>query len=193
MGGLDVTFCSLNDYDHVPEILEDGSSFFENALKKARIVSEWTGEMVLADDSGLEVDALNGGPGIYSARYSGADANDEKNIAKLLEDLKDVPPKERGGAFRCILILSWPDRHFECFEGRWRGRIAEKPVGSGGFGYDPVFFLPELGLTVAELPPGLKNELSHRAKAFEKLKKYLQKNFITEIRQINNTGRSAAW
>ena len=148
---------------------------------------------MLADDSGLEVDALNGGPGIYSARYSGADANDEKNIAKLLEDLKDVSPKKRGGAFRCILILCWPDRHFECFEGQWQGQIADKPVGSGGFGYDPVFFLPELGLTVAELPPGLKNELSHRAKAFKKLKKYLKKNFLSEIKHINNTGRSAAW
>jgi XTP/dITP diphosphohydrolase len=168
----------LNDYENVPEILEDGCSFYENALKKARIVSEWTGEVVLADDSGLEVDALKGAPGIYSARYAGADANDEKNIEKLLEDLKDVPREKRGSAFRCVLILYRPDGHFECFEGQWRGQIADKPVGPGGFGYDPVFFLPELGMTVAQLPPSLKNELSHRAKAFQKLKNTCKNTFL---------------
>lgn len=178
MEGLNISVCSLNDYDRVPEIIEDGRSFFENALKKARIVSEWTGEVVLADDSGLEVDALKGGPGIYSARYAGVDANDEKNISKLLEDLKDVPWKERGGVFRCILVLYQPNGHFECFEGQWQGRIADKPAGSGGFGYDPIFFLPELGMTVAQLPPDLKNELSHRAKAFQKLKETCKNSLL---------------
>jgi XTP/dITP diphosphohydrolase len=177
---MDITFSSLYDYQDIPEIIENGQSFFENALKKARIVSEWTGETALADDSGLEVDALGGAPGIYSARYAGDGATDEGNIRKLLEDLKDVRPDKRGGAFRCVLVLYRPGGHFEHFEGRWQGRIADKPSGSGGFGYDPVFFLPELSMTVAQMPPDLKNQLSHRAVAFRQLKNYLQGIISTE-------------
>lgn len=143
-------------------------------MKKARIVSEWTGEYALADDSGLEADALGGAPGIYSARYAGAGATDEENIRKLLADLRDIPQDNRGGAFRCVLVLYRPGGHFERFEGRWRGQIADKPVGEGGFGYDPVFFLPEFSMTVAQMPPGLKNQISHRAMALLQLKKYLQ-------------------
>jgi XTP/dITP diphosphohydrolase len=177
---MDITFSSLYDYQDIPEIIENGQSFFENALKKARIVSEWTGETALADDSGLEVDALGGAPGIYSARYAGDGATDEGNIRKLLEDLKDVRPDKRGGAFRCVLVLYRPGGHFEHFEGRWQGRIADKPAGSGGFGYDPVFLLPEFSMTVAQLPPDLKNQLSHRAVAFRQLKNYLQGIISTE-------------
>jgi XTP/dITP diphosphohydrolase len=172
--GVDVTLLSMYDYKDIPDILEDGQSFFENALKKARIVSEWTGETSLADDSGLEVDALGGAPGIYSARYAGDDATDAGNIRKLLEDLRGVNPDKRGGAFRCVLVLYRPGGHYEHFEGRWQGRIADEPSGTGGFGYDPVFFLPECSLTVARLEPGLKNQLSHRARAFRQLKNYLQ-------------------
>lgn len=172
--GLDVILLSLYDYKDIPDILEDGQSFFENALKKAKIISEWSGEAALADDSGLEVDALGGSPGIYSARYAGDDATDAENIRKLLVDLRDVKPDNRGGAFRCVLVLYRPGGHFEHFEGRWQGRIADKPAGADGFGYDPVFFLPEYSLTVAQLPPGLKNQLSHRAMAFRQLKEYLQ-------------------
>ena len=136
--------------------------------------------MALADDSGLEVDALGGAPGIYSARYAGNDATDAGNIRKLLEDLRDIKPDKRGGAFRCVLVLFRPGGHFEHFEGRWQGRIADKPAGAGGFGYDPVFFLPELSMTVAQLPPNLKNQLSHRAKAFQQLKNYLHGINFTE-------------
>ena len=178
--GVEITLLSLYDYKDVPDILEDGQSFFDNSLKKARIVSEWTGETALADDSGLEVDALGGAPGIYSARYAGDDATDAGNIRKLLEDLRDIKPDKREGAFRCVLVLYRPGGHFEHFEGRWQGRIADKPAGAGGFGYDPVFFLPELSMTVAQLPPGLKNQLSHRAKAFRQLKNYLQGITFTE-------------
>jgi XTP/dITP diphosphohydrolase len=149
-------------------------------MKKARIVSAWTGETALADDSGLEVDVLGGAPGIYSARYAGDDATDAGNIKRLLEELKDIAPQKRGGAFRCVLVLYEPGGRFKSFEDRWQGRIVDKPAGTGGFGYDPVFFLPELSMTVAQLPPGLKNQLSHRAKAFQKLKNYLQKVIVSE-------------
>jgi len=170
-----VTFQSLDDYPNLPDIREDGNSFLENALKKARSVADLTGEMVLADDSGLEVRVLDGAPGIYSARYADDSANDEKNILKLLSDLEGVPPEEREAAFRCILVLYRPDGRYHVFDGRWEGRIAEIPAGKGGFGYDPVFYLPDQSVTVAELPPGMKNRISHRAKAAEKLKVWLQK------------------
>ncbi len=170
-----LTVQSLDDYENLPEISEDGNSFLENALKKARPIAELTGEMVLADDSGLEVAALDGAPGIHSARYAGDNADDEKNILKLLNDLQDVPTKERGAAFRCILVLYRPDGCYHAFDGEWKGRIAEIPAGKGGFGYDPVFYLPEQGVTAAELPAGIKNRISHRAKAARKLILWLQK------------------
>lgn len=142
--------------------------------------------MALADDSGLEVDVLGGAPGIYSARYAGDDATDAGNIRRLLEELKDIAPQKRGGSFRCVLVLYEPGGHFESFEGQWQGQIVDKPAGTGGFGYDPVFFLPELSMTVAQLPPGLKNHLSHRAKAFQGLKNYLQKVMLTERAEQEN-------
>ena len=175
---VDVTICSLYDYSDIPEIMEEGESFFENALKKARTVSEWTGETTIADDSGLEVDALKGAPGIYSARYAGAGATDEANIVKLLKDLNGISAQERTGAFRCVLVLYHPGGHFQSFEGQWQGRIAEEPVGNGGFGYDPVFMVPDLSKTAAQLPPDLKNALSHRAQAFRKLKTFLKETVI---------------
>jgi XTP/dITP diphosphohydrolase len=169
-----ITLCSLNDYANIPEMREDGLTFLDNALKKARTVCEFTGETALADDSGIEVDALDGRPGILSARYAGPNATDEGNNRKLLEALQGVPPERRGAAFRCFLVLCRPDGSFETFEGSWRGRIGEHPQGKGGFGYDPVFHVPELGLTAAQLSLEVKNSLSHRAQAFRKLKKYLQ-------------------
>jgi XTP/dITP diphosphohydrolase len=172
--GTGVALCSLYDYDGVPEILEDGASFFDNALKKAKAVSEWTGETALADDSGLEVDALEGAPGIYSARYAGLGASDAANIEKLLRDLDGVPPERRSCAFRCVLVLYESDGRFSKFEGSWHGRIAEKASGTSGFGYDPVFIVPELSKTAAELTPEVKNQLSHRALAFRRLKEYLK-------------------
>jgi XTP/dITP diphosphohydrolase len=142
LADLGISLFSLNDYPEIPEIVEDGKSFLENALKKGRTVAEATGEVVLADDSGLEVDALEGAPGIYSARYAGNNADDQQNNRKLLHDLKGIPTPNRGATFRCVLILYPPDGHYEAFEGRWEGRIAEAPAGKGGFGYDPLFFLP---------------------------------------------------
>jgi XTP/dITP diphosphohydrolase len=174
LAGCGVALQSLYDYPDLPEIDEDGKSFLENALKKARIIAQMTGEIVLADDSGLEVAELDGAPGIYSSRYAGEGADDAKNILKLLDRLKGVPPSRRKAAFRCVLVLCRPDGSYQAFDGRWEGRITEAPAGQGGFGYDPVFFLPERDATVAELPSEIKNRISHRARAFEKLKKILQ-------------------
>jgi XTP/dITP diphosphohydrolase len=170
LADLGIDLLSLNDYPGIPEIVEDGKSFLENAVKKARAVAEATGEVALADDSGLEVDVLGGAPGIYSARYAGKDADDRQNFRKLLSDLKGIAFENRGAAFRCTLVLYPADGRYETFEGRWEGMIAEKPLGQGGFGYDPVFFLPDLGVTVAELSPEVKNRISHRAQAIAKLK-----------------------
>jgi XTP/dITP diphosphohydrolase len=170
MGDAGVVVRSLEDYPHLPEIVEDGTSFLENALKKARTTAKLTGEIVLADDSGLEVAALSGAPGIYSSRYAGAGADDGQNNRKLLNDLRGVPTIKRGAAFRCVLVLCRPDGSYESFEGRWAGKITEEPAGEGGFGYDPVFFLPDQGVTVAELSPAVKNRIGHRAQAFAKLR-----------------------
>ncbi len=170
-----VTLYSLEDYPDLADIKEDGNSFLKNALKKARTIAELTGEVALADDSGLEVEALNGAPGIYSARYAGEEGDDEKNILKLLNELQGIPPAGRAAVFRCVLVLCRPDGRYEAFDGSWEGRIAEAPVGQGGFGYDPVFYLPERGVTVAELPGEIKNKISHRAKAAAKLKVWFEK------------------
>lgn len=175
---LNMEILSLNDYKNLPEVKEDGKSFSENALKKAKIVSEHTGEMVLSDDSGLEVEYLGGEPGVYSARYSGDDATDSSNIKKLLERLEGVSIEKRNASFRCVLVLYRPDGKYWEFEGSLHGIINDKPVGNGGFGYDPVFFLPELGLTVAQLPPDMKNKISHRARAVDKFKEAYKRKVI---------------
>ena len=174
--GMNIDLISLNHYNSVPEIKEDGKSFFENALKKAKIVSEFTGETVLADDSGLSVDVLNGEPGIYSARYAGDQATDEGNNNKLLAKLKDVPQLKRSASFFCSLVLYKKDGNYEAFEGRWGGQIINERRGENGFGYDPIFFVSELKATAAELPAAIKNKVSHRGKAFAELKKVLEKN-----------------
>ena len=181
---------SLNDFPDISEIEEDGDTFFENALKKAKTISLATGEAVLADDSGLEVDYLGGKPGVRSSRYSGNHATDEKNIRKLLDQLNGVPEEERGASFKCVLVFYQPGGSFESFEGSLRGRINEKPEGQNGFGYDPVFFVPEKGVTVAQLPLRIKNKISHRAKAIMKLKKWLNAG-VFPIIQLSS-GRSAA-
>jgi XTP/dITP diphosphohydrolase len=186
LDGLGLIICTLNDFQEVPETLEDGISFFDNALKKARAVAKYTGETALADDSGLEVDAIGGAPGVYSARYAGPGASDEDNNRKLLENLRDIPAEKRTAAFCCTLVLCRPDGRHHRFEGRWEGRIAEEPRGEGGFGYDPVFFLPEFSMTVAQMSPEMKNRLSHRAKAFRQLRDYLQELKGTEKIESDN-------
>ena len=168
-----IELVSLNRFESVPEIVEDGLTYQENALKKARIVSGITGETVLADDSGLQVDILGGEPGIYSARYAGEDTTDEKNNAKLLSKLKNVPQEKRTASFHCALVLYYQNGRYDSFDGLWYGQIIDEQRGANGFGYDPIFLVPELNKTAAELPSEIKNKLSHRGQAFAKLKEYL--------------------
>jgi XTP/dITP diphosphohydrolase len=170
---MGIQLVSLKDYVGVPEIVEDGKSFLENALIKAKIISAFTGETVLADDSGLQVDALGGEPGIYSARYAGQKATDDDNINLLLAKLKSVPWAKRTASFCCALVLYSADGSYDSFESKWKGRIIDERRGDNGFGYDPVFFVPELKMTAAELPAEIKNKVSHRGQAFARLKKVL--------------------
>ncbi|MCZ6865696.1 MAG: XTP/dITP diphosphatase [Candidatus Dadabacteria bacterium] len=159
---------SLSDLGSPPEVIEDGLTFRDNALKKAREIARYSGKLTLADDSGLEVDALNGRPGIYSARYSGEGATNKTNIVKLLAELGDNP--NRKARFVCVLALVDPNGEELVVEGFCEGVILDEPRGEGGFGYDPVFYLPDKRKTMAELEPELKNTISHRANALKKLK-----------------------
>jgi XTP/dITP diphosphohydrolase len=155
----------------VPDIEETGLSFVENAILKARNAARHAGLPAIADDSGLEVDALGGAPGIYSARYAGPGAGDEANLRKLLADLEHVPDEARTARFQCLMVYL---RHADdptplLFQGTWEGRITRAPRGANGFGYDPVFFVPTHGCTAAELAPEEKNRLSHRGQALQRL------------------------
>lgn len=159
----------------IPAVEETGRSFVENAMLKARHAAEASGLRAIADDSGLEVDALGGAPGIHSARYAGPQASDRDNLEKLLRELKGLPEGKRGARFRCaIAYLVSPQAEPKVFEAVWEGRILESPRGANGFGYDPVFFVPEKGCASAELPPEVKNKLSHRGQAFVRLASYLK-------------------
>jgi XTP/dITP diphosphohydrolase len=157
----------LTDLHSVPEVVEDGHTFEENALKKARSISGFTQKLVLADDSGLEVEALGGRPGVFSARYAGEDARDRDNIDKLLRELRGL--SNRRGRFVCSLALVFPDGKEIVAEGACEGIIIDEPRGGGGFGYDPVFFIPEMNKTFAELGSEEKNRVSHRARAVRAL------------------------
>ena len=170
--GIAVRIIGLGDLESPPEVVEDGETFMDNALKKARTIAKYSGKPALADDSGLAVDALGGRPGVYSARYSGEDATDEKNIDKLLGELGDA--EHRSARFVCFLALVTPDGKETVVSGKCEGVILTEPRGSGGFGYDPVFYLPEYGKTMAEIPADLKNRISHRAHAAEKLVRILK-------------------
>ena len=160
------------------EIEETGTSFADNAQLKARTVAQALGIPALADDSGLVVEALGGRPGVYSARYAGPGASDQENNQKLLQELAGVPPRQRGAAFVCIMACCKPDGALLMAKGSLAGRIAQEPAGQEGFGYDPVFELPHLGRTVAQLRPQEKNAISHRARALanlvERLPAFLQ-------------------
>ncbi|MDI6741615.1 MAG: XTP/dITP diphosphatase, partial [Smithella sp.] len=171
--GMAIDLISLKDYPDVPEIIEDRDTFLGNALKKAKIIAEFTGETVLADDSGLSVDALGGEPGIYSARYAGENATDDENIDLLLSRLKDIAPEKRTAFFSCALVIYRQDGRYDSFESKWPGMIIDERRGDNGFGYDPVFFVTEFKKTAAELPPEIKNKVSHRGQAFAKLEKAL--------------------
>lgn len=155
----------------VPDIEETGQTFVENAILKARNAAARTALPAIADDSGLEVDALDGAPGIYSARYAGIGASDEANLEKLLEDLRDVPEADRTARFQCLMVYlrTATDPTPLIVQGTWEGRILDAPRGDSGFGYDPIFFVPTHNCSSAELTPAVKNSMSHRGQALRVL------------------------
>jgi XTP/dITP diphosphohydrolase len=165
--GVNIDIAAQSEFD-TPEAIEDGLSFVENAIKKARNAAAFTGMAALSDDSGIEVDALNGEPGIHSARYAG---DDESNIQRLIRELDGVPEEKRTARFQCVMVFI---RHANdpvpvITQGVWEGRILEAVQGEGGFGYDPVFFVPERACSAAELSAEDKNSLSHRGKALRQM------------------------
>lgn len=164
---------TLIDFPEIKEIEETGSTFEENAIIKAESVSEALNRMVIADDSGLSIDALSGRPGIYSARYAGEQKNDEENMEKVLEELSDIADSERQAQFYCALAVAVPGKETITVIGTCEGVILRKKRGTHGFGYDPIFFVPEKGKTMAELRPEEKAEISHRARALKNLEKTL--------------------
>ncbi|ADT88164.1 XTP/dITP diphosphatase [Vibrio furnissii] len=156
---------------NVSEVAETGTTFIENAIIKARHAAKETGLPAIADDSGLEVDALDGAPGVYSARYAGEHATDQQNLTKLLDAMKDVPEAQRTARFHCVLVLMRHENDptpLVC-HGTWEGRILTEAHGSNGFGYDPIFFVPEDNCASAQLEPARKKQLSHRGQALKKL------------------------
>jgi XTP/dITP diphosphohydrolase len=176
LGAAPVVLLTPADLGVRLEVVEDGDSYEANALKKARALQALTGLPTLADDSGLEVDALDGAPGIRSARFAGEDADDRENNLMLLRLLEHVPAEHRQARFVCVaaLVGIGDERAVNLFRGEWEGEIAGTAAGESGFGYDPVFFLPEQGATVAELGADYKREHSHRARAFRRAAAYLK-------------------
>lgn len=170
----DIVVHSLLDFPDWEEVEETGQTFAENAALKAWAAMKKTGLLTLADDSGLEVEALDGAPGVFSARYAGEPKDDQKNIDKVLTLLEDVPDEKRSACFRCALVLVTPDEKEYLVEGTIEGRILRQRQGQGGFGYDPIFFVLDLRRTMAELSSTQKNKLSHRAQAFRKALPILQ-------------------
>jgi XTP/dITP diphosphohydrolase len=183
--GFPVQIKSLNDFGPIPEAVEDGKTFEDNAYKKAHFTARVVGFPALADDSGLVVEALEGQPGVLSARYAGEGAGDEANIRKLLKAMEGV--SDRRAAFECVIAIAVPRGPALLYSGRCEGEIARDPSGKNGFGYDPVFFYPALGKTFAEMSQEEKNRISHRGKAmaklldeFDKVLKWLEQRLAEE-------------
>ena len=169
----DALVLSLDNFPDAPEVEEDGETFAENAAKKAETIALVTGLPCLADDSGLVVASLQGRPGVHSARFAGADADDASNNRKLLEEMAQTPATDRQAAFCCVMALSLPGVPTRLFEGRVEGTILHQGQGEGGFGYDPLFWLPEFKCSMAELPLDMKNRISHRGQALRQVVAYL--------------------
>jgi XTP/dITP diphosphohydrolase len=173
LGDLGIKIRTLDEFPDAPEVVEDGDTCEANAVKKARAIAESTGLPAVADDTGLEVDALGGRPGIYAARYAGEDATYEDNCRKLLRELMGVPRERRTARFLTVAAIALPSDEVRVAQGTLDGVIAEEASGTLGFGYDPVFLIPELGKTLAQLSVDQKNTISHRAKAFFKMREIL--------------------
>ena len=180
LSGLDIKITSLQDYEGLPKIIEDGKTFEQNAAKKAATIAQFTKKLVLGEDSGLEVKALRYKPGVYSARYAGEGATDKKNNLKLLRQLRGVPLKSRAGRYRCSVALADAKGLIGVVCGSCRGLIGFRNRGHFGFGYDPLFIIEKYGKTFAQLGPKIKHRMSHRYKALKKARKliegYLRRN-----------------
>lgn len=163
----------LRSFASLPEVKEESLSFYENALHKALTAARQTGLVAVADDSGLEVDYLGGRPGVYSARYAGDNADDEANNRRLMEEMAEVPRPQRGASFMCWVVAASASGHVMSAKGECRGWVLHEPRGRHGFGYDPLFYSPELACTFAQIPPAIKNLVSHRARALQKLKRLM--------------------
>lgn len=166
-------FLSLSDFSDIPVLKEDRKTFKGNALKKARAAAGYTKEIAIADDSGLLVDVLDGMPGVYSARYAGENATDDENNKKLLKEMEGIAFEKRGARYKSVVAVVFPSGEEYIAEGECTGMITFEPKGEYGFGYDPVFYVPELNKTMAELTPEEKNRVSHRAKAVCNIKKQI--------------------
>ena len=180
---LSVNVLSLDDFDDIPKIIEDGETYEENALKKARVVHQATGKIVLSDDSGLEVNALRGRPGVRSARFGGDDLTDYERSMKLLDEIKETPENERGATFQCRLAIVGPNGMEKVVSGSCRGSIIPAPRGGSGFGYDPIFLPSEYNHTFAELSPEIKNRISHRHRALEKAALFLDGYIYSQMQK----------
>ncbi len=176
---LSVNIIGLEAYPDLKDVEEDGNCFTDNALKKARERAQVTGILTMADDSGLEVDYLQGSPGIFSSRFAGPDASDEDNNKKLLKELEGIPDYQRSARFKCVIAIVDPIIEQEIIvEGICKGQILTEERGKNGFGYDPLFFLPQYGKTMAEITMAEKNRISHRARALVKAREVLINSFI---------------
>jgi len=175
MGGEAVEWLTLDDVGIDTEVEETGETFEDNALLKAVAYAQESGLLTLADDSGLAIDALNGAPGVYSARYAGPGASDRDRYQKVLRQMEGVPVQERGARFVCVVAIATPEGETYTAEGDVGGQIDYEPKGSNGFGYDPIFHIPGLRMTMAQLPSETKNRISHRADALGKIKPTLKR------------------
>ena len=178
---LGLTIRTLDEFPAAPVVVEDGETCQANAGKKAREIAQFTGALTLADDTGLEVDALGGRPGVFAARYAGAHATYADNCRKLLDELTGVPTEQRGARFLTVVAIADPVSSVEFVEGVLRGRIADHCSGGHGFGYDPVFIVPELGKTLAALTLDQKNRISHRGQALAKAKDVLKRKLRRDV------------
>ena len=179
LADLPLTFLSLTDFPDLPEVVEDGATCQENAAKKAKEIALGTGYWALADDTGLEVEALGGRPGVYAARYAGENATYTDNCEKLLEELQSIAAGQRGARFLTVMVLSDPTGQTEAVEGELLGQITEQFYGSHGFGYDPVFYVPSSSKTLAEMTLEEKNEISHRGHALRLVKELLTRRLVS--------------
>ena len=174
LGDLPIAIRTLDEFPGAPDVIEDGDTCEANAMKKAVEIARYTGLTAVADDTGLEVDALGGRPGVFAARYAGEQASYNDNCRKLLRELREVPRDKRGARFVTVAAIAIPGGKTQLVKGVLEGSIAEEAAGSHGFGYDPVFVVPEYHQTLAQLSPDVKNRISHRARAFTQAKTLLQ-------------------